>query len=170
LISAPLDDEGFALRMDRVQFALGFAAGMMQSHVIFSDETLNQLADRSATVRMRSRAVVESYLKLTYRSALGAEYAQHGYSRRMSTLARCVNRVFRLLPPEEEGLPDGENLTDAVINIQTFVFNTFGALDNLANIWINERGVTKTNGLALSPSQIGLGDKCELVRHSFSSR
>lgn len=134
--------------------------------VFFSDVTLRMLADNSATVKSRSDALVEAYFKLAYRSPRGREYAWHGFSRRMMMLVRCIDRVFRLIPPHQ--LPDEDNVIDATVNIQAFVFNAFGALDNLAWIWVSERHITSAKGAALSAGQIGLGKGCKLVRGSFS--
>jgi hypothetical protein len=77
-------------------------------------------------------------------------------------MTRCVERVFELLPPEQDALPEQDSLIDRTICIQAFVMNVFGALDNLAWIWVSEKP------LAVDRIEIGLGPKCKAVRASFS--
>jgi hypothetical protein len=74
----------------------------------------------------------------------------------------CVERVFEILPPEQEEKPPDAILYDATVFIQSFVMNSFGALDNLAWIWVSEKPLTLTR------NKIGLGPKCEEIRGSFS--
>src|SRR5262249_39735602 len=59
------------------------------------------------------------------------------------------------------------DLHDATINIQAFVFNIFGAIDNLALIWVTETELKQKNGQALPSSWIGLGPKNSFVRESL---
>jgi hypothetical protein len=70
-----------------------------------------------------------------YEAEAAAEYARHGFLRRLGTLVRCINNVFDLVPPDCEEVPDRNTLHDAQINIQAFYANTYGCLDNLAWIW-----------------------------------
>ena len=86
----------------------------------------------------------------------------------MATLVHCIERVFRLIPPQQEELPDESDVIDVTVNIQAFVFNVFGALDNLARIWVAERKLTKVSGAELSPGQIGLGKGYRLIRNPLS--
>lgn len=54
------------------------------------------------------------------------------------------------------------------MNIQAFVFNTFGGIDNLAWIWVLEKGLTKDDGSPIPDIWVGLRKKNKLVRDSFS--
>ena len=44
---------------------------------------------------------------------------------------------------------------DLTINLQSFMFNVFGCLDNLARIWVIERNVTNSDGSPLRDNQVG---------------
>ena len=57
---------------------------------------------------------------------------------------------------------------DVTCHLQSFVINVFGAIDNLAGIWVMETGITQPNGRLLRPMQIGLTPDHEIVRASFS--
>jgi hypothetical protein len=37
-----------------------------------------------------------------YKTERGAEYAKHGFCRRLETLVRSIDRVYDLLPPDQE--------------------------------------------------------------------
>lgn len=74
------------------------------------------------------------------------------------------------MPPDRIELPTSEELSDSAINIQAFVINVFGSIDNLAWVWVLEKEITKCDGSPLPNSWVGLGEKNKLVRSSFSDR
>jgi hypothetical protein len=43
-----------------------------------------------------------------------------------------------------------------MINIQAFVFNVFGSIDNLAWIWVQEKSLAKEDGSAIPSAWVGL--------------
>jgi hypothetical protein len=134
----------------------------------FSDAAVAELVDSAAMVRSRAYALIEAFVSIGYSSDLAREHARHGFSRRVSMLSRCIHLVFRELPPDLEGLPEAATLLDATISIQAFVFNAFGALDNLAWIRVSERGLKNEDGKPLPRDQIGLSSQCKRVRATFS--
>jgi hypothetical protein len=54
-----------------------------------------------------------------------------------------------------EWFPEREEVLKATVAIQAFVLNVIGCLDNLAWIWVYERGIT-ANGAELDPKSVGL--------------
>jgi len=98
-----------------------------------------------------------------YKTEQGAEYARHGYMRRLATIKRCIENVFTLIPPETEEIPDRSVLHDAQINIQSFFANIYGAVDNLAWVWVYERGLEQT----IPRARVGLRAKHAEVRSSL---
>lgn len=135
----------------------------------FDDHSLQQLAEGFASLPRRSQRLAQAFLDQQFVSDAARECAHRGVARRISTIARCIDRVYRILPPELDEVPDRDLLIDATIFIQAFVFNTFGVLDNLAFVWVNEKGVKGRNGLPLPNSRIGLNGDKEEVRLSFSA-
>ena len=129
---------------------------------MFTRDDFRVLADNYSTLQRRFDALADAYAIFPYQMKQGKEYATHGYLRRFSTMHHCIERVFELLPPEFHALPDQSILMDITICIQAFVMNVFGALDNLAWIWVSERS------LQVSKVEVGLGQKCAAVRASFS--
>lgn len=135
----------------------------------FDENNLRRLADGLAGVAPKTNRVVEAFLGRRYASDLAKEYAHHGVIRRLTTLARCIEQIFTLLPPELDEVPHQLVRTDATIFVQAFVFNAYGALDNLAFVWVNERDIRKADGQPLPNGRIGLTKDKVQVCESFSA-
>jgi hypothetical protein len=60
-----------------------------------------------------------------------------------------------------------EELIDAVVHIQAFIFNAFGCLDNFAWIWVCEKQLTQDDGTPILDTWVGLGKKNRTVRASL---
>jgi hypothetical protein len=98
-----------------------------------------------------------------YKSEQAAEYARHGYMRRLGTLKRCIENVFNLISPETEDVPERNILHEAEINIQAFFANVYGCIDNLAWVWVHERGLEKIGRM-----RVGLRAKHTELRATLS--
>jgi hypothetical protein len=80
---------------------------------------------------------------------------------------RCIHNVFTAVPPEQIAEPAQEARLDADINLQAFVFNVFGALDNLAWIWTFER-LTYGEKPNIARRDVNLNRSQSPIRASFS--
>jgi len=100
----------------------------------FSQKTLDELHLGRLQIREQFVVLNGRYHSRVYKSERAREYAVHGFCRRLGTLMRAVDRVYEVLPPEREDIPERDEVTDATIAIQSFVLNEFGCLDNLA--WV----------------------------------
>jgi hypothetical protein len=129
---------------------------------VFSTADLRALSESYGTLQSRLDALATAYASFPYKTQAGLQYATHGFLRRFNTMHHCIERVFAILPPEQDQRPSGTILYDATVFIQSFVMNAFGALDNLAWVWVSEKP------LKLSRNKIGLGPKCEEVRGSLT--
>ena len=85
-------------------------------------------------------------------------------------MTRCIVNVFELIPPESQQVPDRHVLQDVTVNLQAFIFNTYGCLDNLAHIWVLEKNVRKENGDKLPLNHVGFDAKNKTVRKSLPKR
>lgn len=133
----------------------------------FREDQIDELVELYGTIGRRCDELAQAYLLLTYQTEIGKEYGHHGVVRRLMTLEHCITKIYRLLPPQFEGIPDRELANDVTIFIQAFVFHVFGIMDNLACIWVHERGVLGRTGRPLPNGRIGLAaDKSE-VRESL---
>ncbi len=130
----------------------------------YFDEThLADLAKGYNEVQLAFGELRDRYISRAWKSADAREFAMHGFGRRLGTLIRNIESVFSILPPELDSIPDRAQVADATTNLLSFVVNVFGCLDNLAWIWVYERGVTKSDGTALNPLRVGLQKKNEEV-------
>lgn len=134
----------------------------------FSDEALAEMGQRLHGTGLKQKELTEAFLSRTYKSAAAKEQAHQGVGRRLILLAYSLERVFAILPPENERAPNREILIEADIFIQAFVFNLFGLLENLAHIWVAERSIRGANDRLLPSGHIGLRPENETVRASFS--
>jgi hypothetical protein len=133
----------------------------------FSAEQVAELNEGRKRVHEQFANLRQRYIARRYTSERAYEYAAHGFGRRLGTLVRAIDRVYEILPPEREDIPERDEIVDATIAIHSFVVNTFGCLDNLAWVWVLEKGLKGKDGRELEPKSVGLGSK--LVRKSFSN-
>lgn len=134
----------------------------------FTPEQVDGLHRGLTEVHEKLADLRERFVLRGFQNDAAREHADHGFSRRLGTLVRCINRVFEILPPDRVAIPDRHETVDAAINIQSFVMNAFGCCENLAWIWVSERGISQANGAALPHTKVGLGTSYRLVRESFS--
>lgn len=137
--------------------------------MFFSNENIEGLRAGRDSISGKYSNLAASYLGHEFASARAREFATHGFLRRLKLLNRCIGNVFEMLPPDRIELPETDQLTDAAINIQAFVFNTFGCLDNLAWAWVSEKDLKKPDGSPIPNKWIGLGKANASIRDSLST-
>ena len=134
----------------------------------FSEAHLLELQDKFAEIPNLARDLVWAFTWRQFTTERAKEFALHGFCRRTNIIVRCIHNVFHALPPEAPGIPLGDAVQDATINLQAFVFNVFGAIDNLAHILVAEKNITKPNGQPLARAEIGLRKKNGRVRRALA--
>ena len=105
-------------------------------------------------------------LKYTYypwKTDRGREYATHGFCRRVGTLRRALVNVYKIIPSGTVRVPSRNRLYDAQINIQACIANVYGCIDNLAWVWVYEKGLEKK----ISRNRVGLRKTNTAVRDSL---
>ena len=133
----------------------------------FTEQALADLRREFETVPQKLDTLQERYLIHEFRIERAKEFAQHGFVRRLKTLARCIENVFTLIPLEQTEALERDIRNDAEINIQASIFNVFAAVDNLAWIWVSEKAIRRTDGRELPDTWIGLRNKNRIVRESL---
>lgn len=135
--------------------------------MFFKPEDIEKLIEGLAKVGSDRDNLVLRYLAYPYRTAIAEEHAKHGFSRRVSTMRRCIENVFSVIPPDLDRIPSKDDTNDAVIAIQALVMNTFGCIENLAWIWAHEASVAQADGSPLEPKMIGLRAQNKAVWNSM---
>jgi hypothetical protein len=133
----------------------------------FSTEDLARMDRGRLEVHQQFADLRGRFLTRRYKNERAGEHATHGFSRRLGTLVRAIDQVFKILPPEREDIPKRDEVVDATIAIQSFVLNVFGCLDNLAWIWVHEKEVKDKGGKELDAKKVGIGGR--VVRRSFTN-
>lgn len=123
----------------------------------FTNEQIEAWQGASRLIPSKAQALLSRFTTYPYQDAKAREYAIQGFCRRVSTLARCLHNVFTAMPPGQNVKPSNDERTDVTINLQAFLFNTFGSLDNLAHILVNEKHLVRSDGKVFLTGQIGLG-------------
>ena len=109
----------------------------------YTKQQIAELNDKLATVDRRAANLLLSFTYAPFKSEKAREYAIQGFSRRVSTVTKAIKNTFRIVPPTRAKIPSREKLYDAQINIQACVANLYGCVDNLAWIWVYEKGLDK---------------------------
>jgi len=134
----------------------------------FTPEQVAELVQAHQSVSVMSIDLQSDLVTRKYRTAEAREHGIHGLSRRIATLARCVDAVFDLLPPGESGVPETRAIDDATIYIQAFIFNVFGCCDNIAWLWVLEQHVLDKKGSPIDHKRVGIGPEYHQFRASCS--
>jgi len=133
----------------------------------FSKKNVKKLYSEYFKIQCKFEYLLIKYNSRKFSNAEAAEYFYQGLFRRIQILARCIHNIFRICPPDQTARLEGGSLSDLDINLQSFVFNIFGCLDNLAWVWVKEKEIKNSYGTPLRISEIGFGEKYKTVRESF---
>jgi hypothetical protein len=136
--------------------------------MFFSQQALDEMTKARQAIGDKYENLLMKYVTLPLKDVTAREYATQGFPRRLGVMAHCIHNVFTTLPPEKEEIPSKTQLFDATVNIQAFLVNAFGCIDNLARIWIHEKPVTTARGKPLPKGEIGLAVHHTHVRTSLS--
>jgi hypothetical protein len=129
----------------------------------FTKEHLTKILEKFNTVESRTDNLLLAVMGHKFKNEQAREYAHQGFCRRVGTLRRCIQNVFEIIPPDTTQVPSATKLYDAAINLQSFVANVYGCTDNLAWVWVYERGLAKS----IDRRQVGLRKSQPKVRSSF---
>jgi hypothetical protein len=121
----------------------------------YTDDGISQLLSGVAAVNGEYIALLVKLYSFAQTHPASSEHIVHGFLRRIGTLERCIQNVYGLYAPDRSDIPCRETCVDLAINLQSFVFNVFGCLDNLAWVWVTERSIRGKNDKRLNDTQVG---------------
>lgn len=134
----------------------------------FTEKSLTEIWSNYHSVHQKYESLMTRFLRLRLSNPRAKEFATQGIIRRLGIMVQCIDNVFVVVPPERQDALSRQERLNVTINIQAFMVNVFGSIDNLAWIWVKEKEVTQPTGKPLPSTAIGLGSKCTIVRESFS--
>ena len=132
---------------------LGLRLQELESLALVSDQ-VRSLWEGYVTVAATYESLMSACLTFSTEHARTREYIRYGFLRRLGTLQRCIQNVYSTYPPERADIPSRHETIDLTINLQSFIFNVFGCIDNLAWVWAIERQLTSEMGGPLRPIDI----------------
>jgi hypothetical protein len=127
-------------------------------------KTIADLREKISEIDGTTDRLTLRYTAFPFKNELAREYARHGFARRLGTLQRCIQNVFRTVPPNAVKVPTRIKLHDVQINLQAFIANVYGCIDNLAWVWVHERGLA----IQISRGRVGFRKHHTEVRSSLS--
>lgn len=130
----------------------------------FKKAQLEQFREKLPTIGPKTERLMLALTAFQFEHERAQEYARHGVARRIQTMRRCIENVFKLVPPGAVKVPSRPRLKDAEINIQAFLANTYGTVDNLGWVWVYETGLSDKVG----QRDVGLRSKNKAMRASLS--
>jgi hypothetical protein len=125
---------------------------------------ITEIREKFSAIDGMTDRLVLRYVAYPFKNEQAREYARHGFARRLGTLRRCIQNVFRVVPPGTVKVPVKTRLNDAQISLQAFVANVYGSIDNLAWVWVHERGLNDQ----ISRGRVGFRTHHTEVRSSLS--
>jgi hypothetical protein len=131
----------------------------------FEKKSLAEIDSKFSLIEAKADKLVYKYVSHNFKNTKAGEYAKHGFARRVGTLRRCIENVFRIVPARTVKISRRARLLDAQINLQAPVANVYGAVDNLAWVWVCERGIDKK----LNRKKVGFRKGNRQVRVSLST-
>ena len=134
----------------------------------FSTEDLERFYDVYLTARGKLDALAAAYAGKDFRDERARGFARHGFPSRLALMLHCIERSMEALPPRIHWIPESDGILDGTVFLQAFVTNVFGCIDNLAHIWVCEKGLTTEDGTPLPNSRIGLRPEYGAVLDSLS--
>lgn len=129
----------------------------------FGPDALKSLEHAYVQIDQQKNELLIKYADFKYANEKAKEYTYHGFLRRVGILNRCIHNIFSICPPDHvDRINDGRDY-DISINLQAFVMNVFGCLDNIAWVWVYQRNMD------LHKRKVGLKEVHREIRKSFSS-
>lgn len=129
---------------------------------IYTDEAINELWTSCNDIKTGQRWLNLDWFSLCLKEQ-SKNYAHHGFLRRCKTLNYCIEKIFECCPPEADNV-SSDDKESTTVYLQSFVFNTYGAVDNLAHILNYELDYGFSN------IQVGLTKKFPKFREKLSER
>jgi hypothetical protein len=131
----------------------------------YNETQIAKITAKLLMIEKKTDNLLLKYVHFPFKNEQARHYAAQGFARRLQVIRRCVYNVFRIIPLATIKIPPKDELYDAQINIQAFLANVYGIIDNLAWVWVFERGLSDK----IPKRHVGLGKENKQVRESLSA-
>ena len=104
--------------------------GDMAIKPYFTSENLEELSRSFNQIDSDRDDILLKFAQHKFSNEAAYEYAAQGLLRRISILHRCIKNIFLITPPANMLPLTKDASADLSINLQSFILNVFGAIDN----------------------------------------
>jgi hypothetical protein len=118
--------------------------------LFFSPEELEELNNEFDKIPEKFSLVLKKYRFFLFKNDDTHEYVYNGFLRRIETLKYCMENIWNICPPDQSTKPTRETLFNLNINLQSFIFNMYGCVDNLAWILVKAKLVSIEKNLEVN--------------------
>jgi hypothetical protein len=119
----------------------------------YTDEQINDYEEGRRQWLRRGDDLTDVALSYPFKKLRAEQFSREGFVRRLNYLDHAMCRLADIYPPNLTKASRGR-VRDAELLVQSFVMNVFGAIDNLAWVWVLERGITRPNGTQLRRAEV----------------
>lgn len=109
----------------------------------YTSEQQQKINGEHESVQRKLETLVETLLTKFHplvKNDKAKEYLAHGVCRRLGTISRCIENIFSIFPVAKSETLTPNERKDAEINLHALVININGLQDNLALVYLHERG------------------------------
>jgi len=125
-------------------------------------EALTKLDEAYQSLDFEKNELLLNFTQFPFSSDTAREFAHHGFLRRVGILNKCIHNIFSITPADQVARISSEQANDVSINLQAFVVNIFGCLDNIAWVWVHHKQIK------IDKKQVGLKPKHTALRKTLS--
>lgn len=132
----------------------------------YSDQQIEDIKHEYILITSYLCDINEKIKQISLNNTLAQDYITKGLFRRLFVMHRAIENVFTIYPADRlQPLKEYER-HDVEINIESFIINTSGCLDNMAWVWTYEKDLFNKNP-KLTKFDVSL-QKNKKIRKTFS--
>ncbi len=107
----------------------------------YSKKDIDIILERRSLAQASLSKITLKIGKTSFVSQDARRFAFYGYLRRLKTMFACIKNIFSIHPLRDDHIFEESESENLQINIQALVFNASGAFDNLAWMFVHEKGL-----------------------------
>ncbi len=119
----------------------------------YTDEQIRDYEEGRREWMRRGDDLTDTALSYPFQNLRAEQFSREGFVRRLNYLDHAMYRLADIYPPNLIKASRG-TVRDAELLVQSFVMNVFGAIDNLAWVWVLERGIKRPDGKELRRTEV----------------
>lgn len=107
----------------------------------FSETDIYKLKVSTANIEKEYEKLLLKYSDRKFTNTDAQSFFVQGFFRRLRLLKTIIHNVYTIFPPDRLDRLNDDEVQNLTINLQAFVLNVFGCIDNLAWVWVKENSL-----------------------------